>query len=1253
MEKNYSKSAKIRKILSNRLSAIGCMITMLFGSLTGISQANYTNVVLSESHVTSSAHSIDANPATYSELEAGTGLIIGIGSYSSHIDLEFPTALPANQTSFVRIETQDNILSSLLGGTLGNLLSGVVGVALTGNQEFSVEVKNGASTVLSGNSANPASFAGERLKVVLDVNGHTYLAITPNQSYKSIRITNYTGSLVGLGVKKRMKVWDPYYVTQGANCAMPQFTSYDAAGITLELLNLGGGVHDLERAIDGNLSSFSILSLGVVSVTSNITQRIYFEGVSQPTDVFAVRLGIDPALLAITLGQGIRLRTQNGANVITNSTLQSLLTPADIAALQNNQPVTIFLAPNAGIDRVILELNGILGVTVSQSLDLFEVYKIASPPISTISGPGTIICAGTSATLVGNAVNPSDEIRWYTDTITTTPIGITASGAPYTTGILTSDTVFYMASAIPGCPNESMRIPLFVDVIPGPDPSAISVPVLPEYCAIDSVTLVANSSLGTAFEWYLDLNATSPIVSGQQNGTHTYSVNNDSITISGLSPADSPFTIYVSVQDTITGCWSLPGEYASITITIIDELPPTATQLEQTFCANEWATVADLQVNGGTINWYDAPVGGNLLSATTLLQDSVNYYASSVGAVCESSSRLEILAVINDEPAPTTTDLHQYFCVSDNATLNDLIITGTSINWYDENGTSLPFTTTLTNGGIYIATNQGALCESSDSLTIIVSVSDLPAPTTSNATQTFCEANNPTIDDIVLNETTVSWYDASGNSVAPGTLLTDSTSYYATLVSPTCQSSDSLEVTVVFETVPAPTAEDTTQIFCGPGYTVADIDVNESNIVWYDAPTGGNVVNPSTALIDGTTYYASQQGMVCESDTRLEVTVEIENVPAPTTTNAVQSFCTSVTPTIGDLQVNEPNVAWYNENGVLLNNSSELQDGETYYAVLLQGICQSSDSLAVSVIIEDQYITSLTGDTSDVCSSDTLVYSIPSGMSNYQWSITGGSVISGGGTSDNTITVAWENTSVTTIEVSYETPNGCLVQTQQAITVTVISCSDLMIAKTVNNLHPFIGEEIVFTITVSNTGADNFSNIVVNEVIQSGFSFIGYQATNGTYNSTTGEWVIPNLAGNETAVLTITVSVNPNGNYTNVATITSGDDDDVDPDNNSSEVVVEPHCLTVYNEISPNGDGVNDVLYVDCIEQFPANSIVIYNRYGNIVYSVESYKNDWNGMANVGGVLGKGEPLPAGTYYYLLKIEQEEFESSGWIYIVR
>ncbi|MEZ4961741.1 MAG: PKD domain-containing protein [Saprospiraceae bacterium] len=71
----------------------------------------------------------------------------------------------------------------------------------------------------------------------------------------------------------------------------------------------------------------------------------------------------------------------------------------------------------------------------------------------------------------------------------------------------------------------------------------------------------------------------------------------------------------------------------------------------------------------------------------------------------------------------------------------------------------------------------------------------------------------------------------------------------------------------------------------------------------------------------------------------------------------------------------------------------------------------------------------------------------------------------------------------------------------------------------------------------------------------------------------------------------------------------------------------------VPNIITPNGDGTNDAFFVNCLEdQFPNNSIKIFNRWGDLVYQSEPYKNDWKGTY-------KGDPLPPGTYFYILQLD--------------
>ena len=90
--------------------------------------------------------------------------------------------------------------------------------------------------------------------------------------------------------------------------------------------------------------------------------------------------------------------------------------------------------------------------------------------------------------------------------------------------------------------------------------------------------------------------------------------------------------------------------------------------------------------------------------------------------------------------------------------------------------------------------------------------------------------------------------------------------------------------------------------------------------------------------------------------------------------------------------------------------------------------------------------------------------------------------------------------------------------------------------------------------------------------------------------------------------------------------------------------------LVIYNLFSPNNDGTNDTFVIEGIELFE-NTLKIYNRWGNIVYDVENYQNDWNGTSNAGRVVRRDQKLPAGTYYYTLELKESGKATTGWLYI--
>lgn len=87
--------------------------------------------------------------------------------------------------------------------------------------------------------------------------------------------------------------------------------------------------------------------------------------------------------------------------------------------------------------------------------------------------------------------------------------------------------------------------------------------------------------------------------------------------------------------------------------------------------------------------------------------------------------------------------------------------------------------------------------------------------------------------------------------------------------------------------------------------------------------------------------------------------------------------------------------------------------------------------------------------------------------------------------------------------------------------------------------------------------------------------------------------------------------------------------------------------VTVFNGFSPNEDGNNDTFTITDIDFFPNNELKIYNRWGNQVYYKKGYNNEWSGNWN-------GHPLPDGTYYYVIDLNDEDHTVlSGYIQLNR
>ncbi len=311
--------------------------------------------------------------------------------------------------------------------------------------------------------------------------------------------------------------------------------------------------------------------------------------------------------------------------------------------------------------------------------------------------------------------------------------------------------------------------------------------------------------------------------------------------------------------------------------------------------------------------------------------------------------------VTSSAPVPPTGPALQSYCAIDFPTVADLIATGANIKWYSVpiGGISLTPNTNLTNGTIYYATQTVGGFESTNRLAVTAMVSN-PAAPTATSPQSFCASSNAKVADLFVTDTAIKWYNApiGGNLIAGGTTLADGTTYYASQTIAGCESSTRLAVTTMVSDPAAPTAT-SPQSFCASSNAkVADLIVTGTAIKWYNAPIGGSLVSTSTALADGTTYYASQTIAGCESSTRLAVTTMVSDPAAPTA-NSVQSFCASSNAKVADLIVTGTATHWYDAptGGNLIAGGTALADGTTYYASQTIAGCESSTRIAVTAVI--------------------------------------------------------------------------------------------------------------------------------------------------------------------------------------------------------------------------------------------------------------------------------------------------------------
>lgn len=84
-------------------------------------------------------------------------------------------------------------------------------------------------------------------------------------------------------------------------------------------------------------------------------------------------------------------------------------------------------------------------------------------------------------------------------------------------------------------------------------------------------------------------------------------------------------------------------------------------------------------------------------------------------------------------------------------------------------------------------------------------------------------------------------------------------------------------------------------------------------------------------------------------------------------------------------------------------------------------------------------------------------------------------------------------------------------------------------------------------------------------------------------------------------------------------------------DSEAFNLIVGPvaGCFVGSRVFTPNNDGINDNFQITCGDN---GQLFMYNRWNQLVYNVDNFSNNWNGIGNNGLI------VPDGAYYWILKV---------------
>jgi gliding motility-associated-like protein/uncharacterized repeat protein (TIGR01451 family) len=1023
----------------------------------------------------------------------------------------------------------------------------------------------------------------------------------------------------------------------------------------------------LSIAIILTLFSSNIIFAQAPSIVTQPSDQIVCEGT-------LASFSVDATGTALTYQwrQGI-VNLVDGGNISGSNTATLTINPASVmdASSDYNVIVSGSMGPNDTSNYAILDVN-------------------TSPNIIIQPGNQTI-CAGDTArfSVIANGLNLN--YQWKKGTMDLMTGGnILDATSPileiYPTTIADTSSFYYVVIT-GGCapPDSSGNVSLLINT----PPTITTQPTNQTVCMGNPASFsVVASGTGITYQWRKgNVNLS--------NGLTISGVNTPTLSINPVTALDTASNYNVVISG---GC---PPNDTSINVSLkIDSTNIITQPSNQTVCSG--SSVSFTAATSGTVLIYqwrkgNVPLvnGGNIsgvntatltINPATISDTSSFYNVVIVGACPPVDTSINVSLMINTAPNITSQPINQMVC-SGSTAIFSVGATGSGLTYqWTKNGAN------LTNGGNISGSNTatltinpatisdtssfynviitGGCAPNATSTSVSLMLNAAPSITSQPTNQMVCSGNavsfsvgasgtGLTYQWMNGSTTLVDGGNISGSNTATLTInptnTSDTSSFYNVIISGGCSTSTtSIDVSFKLNTAPNITNQPSNQTVCSGNAANFSVTASGTGLTYQwrkgnaNLANGGNIsgantailtINPATISDTSSFYNVVIIGACSPNDTSIKVFLHINALPTVTANASTTTVCAG-----SSVIFNGGGATTYTWTNGVQNGVAYIPSATNTYTVTGTDGNACTNTAAITITVNNLPAIAPTSN-SPVCIGSTINLSTSTvNGATYNW------------TGPNSFTSSIQNPTIAsavaanggTYSLSV-TSNGC--SSDSAINVVVYNCAgtDLSVVKTVDNTHPMVGNNVVFTLTVSNKGPNNVTGVIVGDTLQNGFTYVSSSATKGGYNASTGIWTIDSLNSGVTAVLMITAKVNASGTYINTTNI-HGNGPDTNMVNNISSVQVFPTELFIPEGFSPNGDGVNDMFVVRAIENYPHNTFTIFNRWGDKVYGASPYQSTWDGKATTGLRVG-GDDLPVGTYFYTLDLGDGSKVLKGSIYL--